>query len=59
MVAADFKYKTDFYKPSFWPRGVAYKRFDFKLHQEKCKTKSIINNIDSDRPSSFLEMRQS
>ena len=54
MVAADFKYKDDFYKTSFWPMGVNYRRFDFNRHFEKHKTRNIIFNENEERPESFL-----
>lgn len=46
MVAADFKYRDDFYSPDFWPKGVGYKRYDFKLQHR---------NENSASASSFLE----
>lgn len=52
MVAADFKYKENFYNPKFWPKGVGYKRFDFKRYNEKNKQQ----NIDLQKPNSFLEI---
>lgn len=52
MVGADFKFKDNFYIPSFWPRGVGFKRFNFKVH-----AKYIIKENSSEcRPESFLEM---
>lgn len=39
MVAADIKYKDEFYSPDFWPKGVGYKRFDFKLHNKYRETR--------------------
>lgn len=56
MVAGDFKYKEAFYEPSFWPKGVFFRRFDFNKHFEKHKTRHIINNENDDRPNSFLEV---
>lgn len=58
MVAADFKYKEDFYQPSFWPKGVGYRRFDFQLY-EKYKNRNISqNNVEiqqnTAQPISFL-----
>lgn len=52
MVAADFKYKENFYNPKFWPKGVGYKRFDFKRYNGKNKQQ----NIDQQKPNSFLEI---
>lgn len=43
MVATEFKYKDMLYDPKFWPKGVGYKRFDFKRYYE------------THRPTSFLE----
>lgn len=56
MVAADLKYKDDFYKTSFWPMGVNYRRFDFNRHFEKYKTRNIISNENEERIESFLEV---
>lgn len=56
MVAADFQYKETFYEPSFWPKGVYFRRFDFNKHFEKYKTRHIINNESDNRPNSFLEV---
>lgn len=41
MVAADFSFKELFYKAEFWPKGVGFKRFDFKL-QQKYATRSFL-----------------
>lgn len=54
MVAADFQYKELFYQPSFWPKGVFFRRFDFNKHFEKYKTRHIFNNENGVRPNSFL-----
>ena len=58
MIAADFKYKDDFYKPSFWPRGVNYKRFDFNKHYEKHNTRQIVGIDNEEKPESFLEVTE-
>lgn len=34
MVGADFDHKDNFYNPSFWPRGVGFKRFDFRRYHD-------------------------
>lgn len=47
MVAADFKYKDTFYDPGFWPRGVGYKRFNFRQHEGYAGIQQ--------RPDSFLK----
>lgn len=47
MVAADFKFKDDFYNRSFWPKGVGYRRFDFKTDS--------ITDTPIIQPNSFLE----
>ena len=44
MIAADFQYKEVFYQPSFWPKGVFFRRFDFSRHFEKYKTRHVIND---------------
>lgn len=49
MVAADFRFKDNFYDPKFWPKGVCYRRFDFQLHREKIKQKTT-----DLRPNSFI-----
>lgn len=46
MVAADFDYKEQFYSPTFWPKGVGYKRFNFRLHDNYKKPAD---------PETFLE----
>lgn len=59
-VAADFKYKDQFYKHSFWPKDVSYRRFDFNKHYEKHKTRNITGDKDDSegeqRPLSFSEL---
>lgn len=32
MFGADFRLKDELYKPSTWPKDIAYKRFDFKKY---------------------------
>lgn len=56
MVAGDFRYKETFYDPSFWPKGVFFRRFDFKKHFEKHKTRHVIENENDARSNSFLEV---
>lgn len=58
MIAADFKHKDDFYKPSFWPRGVNYKRFDFNKHYIKHNTRQIVSIENEEKPASFLEVAE-
>ena len=54
MVAADFQYKEVFYQPSFWPKGVFFRRFDFNRHFEKYKTRHVINDDEKEaRPNPF------
>lgn len=33
MVGADYHHKDEIYKPTFWPAGVGFKRFDFRLYR--------------------------
>lgn len=49
IVAADFKYKDEFYSPTFWPRGVGYRRCNFRLLEKTAESKS--------ESSSFLEIK--
>nr|CAH7748214.1 unnamed protein product [Callosobruchus chinensis] len=50
LLVADFKFKDMFYNPAFWPVGIRYKRFDFKLYYERYGIKNVIkgehNNVD-------------
>ena len=55
MVAADFKYKDEFYKPSFWPKGVSYRRFDFKLYYERYQIKDVVKDTVEMQSNSFLD----
>ncbi|CAG9818936.1 unnamed protein product [Phaedon cochleariae] len=56
MVAADLKFKNYFYSPSFWPRGVGYKRFNFDLYYQKYGIRDVLEgNVEVDRPISFLD----
>lgn len=49
LVAADFKFKDEFYSPTFWPRGVGYKRCNFRLLEKAAESKS---------EASFLEIKK-
>lgn len=56
MVAADFEWKSRFYEPNFWPRGIGFKRFDFKLYYEKYNIRDVMKGeVEVARPNSFLE----
>lgn len=46
-VAADFKFKDDFYDPLFWPRGVGYRRLDFRTDVPQ----------NTRKPASFLGIK--
>ena len=58
MVAADFKHKDQFYQPSFWPQGVGYRRFDFKLYEKYKNRHTLRNGAETQhnitQPASFL-----
>lgn len=58
MVAADFRHKDEFYQPSFWPKGVGYQRFDFKLYEKYKKKHTPQNGTETQQnitqPASFL-----
>lgn len=49
VVAADFKFKEDFYSPTFWPKGVGFRRCGFDLMKKV---------IESGTPASFLETKK-
>lgn len=34
MVGAAYQHKDEMYKPAFWPSGVGFKRFDFRLYKK-------------------------
>lgn len=55
VVAGDFRFKELFYNPKFWPRGVIYRRFDFKRHYEKYNTRNVLTDEEETRPNSFLD----
>lgn len=55
MVAGDLKFKDIFYSPTFWPKGVNYRRFDFNRHYEKYKTRNVLEDQSDNRPTSFLD----
>ncbi|CAH1099818.1 unnamed protein product [Psylliodes chrysocephalus] len=44
IVATDFSHKDKMYTPSFWPKGVCYRRFDFKKYYEDFKIRDVIND---------------
>lgn len=44
MVGADIEHKEKFYNASFWPRGVGFKRFNFKRYHEYNKRTENMNS---------------
>lgn len=43
MIGANFRFKDKMYEPSFWPSGVAFRRFDFNLYRRVMNMESTQN----------------
>lgn len=49
MVGTNFRFKEDVYNPQIWPKGVAFRRFDFQKYRDSEK-----RTAEGSRPYNFL-----